>query len=179
MTQDLHDCGVQISYYTPLYRLSSIPYTTMGIRAPYPTAIGAPSDPGSVPSSNLSSAAISSQLLTDLFLFALDNPAPNTVIVLITADEISPHAISALRQRHYTVVLIMPRSAVDGQPLRANMAAQADEVLDWTAVMRGAFSSSRQSSGGHAGLGGDHTPTTTVVGGGSALGRDVDAGSAP
>ncbi|KAG9049727.1 hypothetical protein FS842_011486 [Serendipita sp. 407] len=73
----------------------------------------------------------------------------------------------------------MPRSAVDGQPLRANMAAQADEVLDWTAVMRGAFSSSRQSSG-HTGLGGgDHTPTTTVVGGGSALGRDVDAGSAP
>jgi len=30
-------------------------------------------------------------------LFALDSPAPSTVIILITAEELSPYAISALR----------------------------------------------------------------------------------
>lgn len=72
-------------------------------------------------------------LLVDMLLFALDNPAPYTVIILITGHEISPYAISALRLRHYKVVLITPQNS--GGPIRPSMASQANQVLDWATVM--------------------------------------------
>lgn len=87
-------------------------------------------------------------LLVDMMLFALDNPAPSTTLILITAEELSPYAISALRLRHYKIVLITPQN--NGNPLRPAMAAQANEVIDWAAVM----SKGRRSPTESAGIGG-------------------------
>ena len=139
LRDQLQNFGVSLSYYTSPHRSSPIPYSTS--RSSYPSTTGASGGvgPTSTAPSTAQSGISSSQLLVDMLLFALDHPAPNSVIVLITADELSPHALSALRQRHYTIVLITPKSAIDGQPLRASMAAQANIVLDWAAVMRGAF----------------------------------------
>jgi NYN domain len=65
-------------------------------------------------------------LITDLFTFALDNPAPST-IVLITNAELSTYPISALRNRHFKIIL------VSQYPLAfQGLAAQASEVVEWT-----------------------------------------------
>ena len=65
-------------------------------------------------------------LITDLFTFALDNPAPST-IVLITNAELSTYPISALRNRHYKIIL------VSQYPLAfQGLAAQASEVVEWS-----------------------------------------------
>ena len=124
------------------------------------------------------------QLLVDMMLFALDNPAPSTVIILITAEELSPYAISALRLRHYELILITPQN--NGNPLRPSMAAQANEVIDWASVMsRGR----RSPAEGHSspGSGGSvstmpvspatrrMTPAATVSSGGTV----VDTAPAP
>jgi hypothetical protein len=124
------------------------------------------------------------QLLVDMMLFALDNPAPSTVVILITAEELSPYAISALRLRHYKVVLITPQN--NGNAPRPAMAVHANEVIDWATVMnRG-----RRSPGeGHSSPGSVNsvlsipvsptdrrpTPVDTVSSGGTV----VDAPVAP
>ena len=65
-------------------------------------------------------------LITDLFTFALDNPAPST-IVLITNAELSAYPISALRNRHFRIIL------VSQHPLAfQGLAAQASEVMEWS-----------------------------------------------
>jgi hypothetical protein len=65
-------------------------------------------------------------LITDLFTFALDNPAPST-IVLITNAELSTYPISALRNRHFKIIL------VSQYPLAfQGLAAQASEVVEWS-----------------------------------------------
>ncbi|CAG7851986.1 SubName: Full=Uncharacterized protein {ECO:0000313/EMBL:CCA66692.1} [Serendipita indica DSM 11827] len=157
LRDQLQNFGVSLSYYTSPHRSSPIPYSTSRSSYPSTTGVSGGVGPTSSLSPSVQSGISSSQLLVDMLLFALDHPAPNTVIVLITAEELSPHALSALRQRHYTIVLITPKSATDGLPLRASMAAQANFVLDWAAVMRGASTGSIT-----AGLGtaqGTATPT--------------------
>ena len=65
-------------------------------------------------------------LINDLFTFALDNPAPST-IVLITNAELSTYPISALRNRHFKIIL------VSQYPLAfQGLAAQASEVVEWS-----------------------------------------------
>ena len=65
-------------------------------------------------------------LITDLFAFALDNPAPST-IVLITNAELSTYPISALRNRHFRVIL------VSQHPLAFQyLATQASELVEWS-----------------------------------------------
>lgn len=98
------------------------------------------------------------QLLVDMMLFALDNPAPSTVIILITAEELSPYAISALRLRHYKLVLITPQN--NGNPLRPSMAAQANEVIDWASVMS---KGRRSPAEGHSSPGSVSSVSTTPV----------------
>ena len=64
--------------------------------------------------------------ITDLFTFALDNPAQST-IVLITNAELSTYPISALRNRHFKIIL------VSQYPLAfQGLAAQASEVVEWS-----------------------------------------------
>jgi len=65
-------------------------------------------------------------LITDLFTFALDNPAPST-IVLITNANLSTYPFSALRNRHFKIIL------VSQHPLAfQGLAAQASEVVEWS-----------------------------------------------
>ena len=65
-------------------------------------------------------------LITDLFAFALDNPAPST-IVLITNAELSTYPISALCNRHFRVIL------VSQHPLAFQyLATQASELVEWS-----------------------------------------------
>ena len=64
-------------------------------------------------------------LIADLFTFALDNPAPST-IVLITNAGLSSHPISVLRNRDFKIIF------VSQYPLAfQDLAAQASEVMEW------------------------------------------------
>src|SRR5258706_4530346 len=64
-------------------------------------------------------------LITDLFTFALDNPAPST-IVLITNAELSTYPISALRNRHFKIIL------VSQYPLAfQGLATPASDSVEW------------------------------------------------
>ena len=64
-------------------------------------------------------------LIADLFTFALDNPAPST-IVLITNAGLSSYPISVLRNRHFKIIF------VSQYPLAfQGLAAQASEVVEW------------------------------------------------
>ncbi|KAI5474626.1 DUF537-domain-containing protein [Pseudohyphozyma bogoriensis] len=70
------------------------------------------------------------QIIVDIFSFALDHPSPATVI-LITGDKDFSYALSTLRNRLYTVVLICPALA------SPTLTSQADVVVDWrTGVLK-------------------------------------------
>ena len=65
-------------------------------------------------------------LITDLFTFALDNPAPSTIILITNAD-LSTYPISALRNRRFRIIL------VSQHPLAfQGLAAQASELVEWS-----------------------------------------------
>lgn len=65
-------------------------------------------------------------LIVDMLSFALDNPAP-AVVMLISGDREFVYALSILRHRRYTVVLITPPEGA-----YITLKAQANVVLDWT-----------------------------------------------
>ena len=65
-----------------------------------------------------------------MLTYAIDNPAPAT-IVLISGDRDFVYAVSVLRLRRYRVVLVAPNTA------HASLKSQATTVLDWeTDIMR-------------------------------------------
>ncbi|KAF7978119.1 hypothetical protein HWV62_1543 [Athelia sp. TMB] len=63
-------------------------------------------------------------MLVDLMAFAIDNPAPATVI-LVSGDRDFAYAASVLRLRRYRVVIIAPAN------LHISLKAQASVFLDW------------------------------------------------
>jgi hypothetical protein len=68
----------------------------------------------------------------DMLAFAIDNESPAT-IVLIAGDRDYAYAMSTLRLRQYTVVLIVPSSPNTSQSLKS----QASVVVDWNyAILR-------------------------------------------
>ncbi|KAG6885066.1 hypothetical protein C0993_006145 [Termitomyces sp. T159_Od127] len=75
--------------------------------------------------------AASKMLIVDLITFAIDHPAPATIL-LISEDRDFAYAISTLRHRKFKVVLICPPDA------HGSLVAQADVHFDWYAkVLRG------------------------------------------
>lgn len=68
-------------------------------------------------------------IITDMFLFALENRAPQR-IVLISGDIDYAYTLARLRQRRYEVILILP--PVGAHPI---LKEQADIILEWTDVM--------------------------------------------
>ncbi|EMD38653.1 hypothetical protein CERSUDRAFT_113830 [Gelatoporia subvermispora B] len=68
--------------------------------------------------------AADKMLLVDMLTFAMDTPAPAT-IVLISGDRDFVYAVSVLRMRRYRVVLIAPNSTHSG------LKSQASIVYDW------------------------------------------------
>lgn len=70
------------------------------------------------------------QPVVDMLTYAIDNPAPATV-VLISGDRDFVYAVSVLRLRRYRVVVVAPYTA------HASLKSQASTVLDWEAdIMR-------------------------------------------
>ncbi|KAI3849588.1 hypothetical protein MKX03_010791 [Papaver bracteatum] len=71
-------------------------------------------------------------ILVDMFLFALDNPPPSTIL-LITGDiDFSP-ALHILGQRGYTVILVIPAS----MGVSSALTKAGRFVWDWPSVARG------------------------------------------
>jgi hypothetical protein len=68
----------------------------------------------------------------DMITFAVDNPSPATII-LIAGDRDYAYAISTLRLRQYTVVLIVPPAPNIPQSLES----QASVVVDWNFAVLG------------------------------------------
>ncbi|MHA1769858.1 MAG: NYN domain-containing protein [Candidatus Thorarchaeota archaeon] len=68
-------------------------------------------------------------IITDMFLFALENDAPQKM-VLISGDIDYAYTLARLRQRLYEVILIIP--PVGAPPI---LKEQADIILEWTVVM--------------------------------------------
>jgi len=64
-------------------------------------------------------------LLVDMMAFAMDNPAPAT-IVLISGDRDFVHAVAQLRLRRYQVVIIAPP-----HNMHSSLRMQASEFYDW------------------------------------------------
>lgn len=70
------------------------------------------------------------QHVVDMLTYAIDNPAPATV-VLISGDRDFVYAVSVLRLRRYRVVVVAPYTA------HGSLKSQASAVLDWEAdIMR-------------------------------------------
>ncbi|RDB24304.1 hypothetical protein Hypma_008807 [Hypsizygus marmoreus] len=72
----------------------------------------------------------SKMLIVDMIAFAIDNPAPAT-IVLISGDRDYAYAVSILRLRKYRVVVICPANS------HASLMAQASVHVDWNAEVLG------------------------------------------
>ncbi|KAF9228008.1 hypothetical protein BS17DRAFT_693924, partial [Gyrodon lividus] len=68
---------------------------------------------------------VDKMILVDMLAFAVDHPAPATVI-LITGDRDYAYAISTLRLRNYKVILIVPSPHVP-----VCLESQASLVVDW------------------------------------------------
>ncbi|KAG8906397.1 hypothetical protein FRB99_006992 [Tulasnella sp. 403] len=81
---------------------------------------------------------VGKMILADMFAFALDNQPP-AVIVLISDNRDFVYAISALRHRHYAVVLLAPSGDTHG-----TLRTQASEVVEWSHLF-----SSTPSDGSH------------------------------
>lgn len=94
-------------------------------------------------------------ILIDMFLFALDNPPPSS-IMLISGDVDFAPALHILGQRGYTVILVIPSSVW----VSSALSNAGRFVWDWTSVARGegfvpsakAFQPPRSGSGEGAGL---------------------------
>ncbi|KAJ8763563.1 hypothetical protein K2173_002446 [Erythroxylum novogranatense] len=71
-------------------------------------------------------------ILVDLFLFALDNPPPSS-IMLISGDVDFAPALHILGQRGYTVILVIP----SGVGVSSALISAGKFVWDWPSVARG------------------------------------------
>lgn len=71
-------------------------------------------------------------ILVDLFLFALDNPPPSS-IMLISGDVDFAPALHILGQRGYTVILVIP----SGVGVSSALCNAGKFVWDWPSVARG------------------------------------------
>ncbi|XP_050209374.1 uncharacterized protein LOC126660081 [Mercurialis annua] len=71
-------------------------------------------------------------ILVDMFLFALDNPPPSS-IVLISGDVDFAPALHILGQRGYTVVLVIP----SGVGVSSALSNAGKFIWDWPSVARG------------------------------------------
>lgn len=69
--------------------------------------------------------ATDKMILVDMLAFAIDHPPPAT-IVLISGDKDFVYALSTLRNRRYSVVLIVPNR---GAPII--LKSQANAILEW------------------------------------------------
>ncbi|KAJ8588005.1 hypothetical protein M405DRAFT_852721 [Rhizopogon salebrosus TDB-379] len=75
---------------------------------------------------------VDKMILVDMLAFAIDHESPAT-IVLIAGDRDYAYAMSTLRLRQYTVVLIAPSAPNIPQSLKS----QASVVVDWNyAILR-------------------------------------------
>ncbi|KAG2112856.1 NYN domain-containing protein [Suillus clintonianus] len=75
---------------------------------------------------------VDKMILVDMIAFAVDNPSPATII-LIAGDRDYAYAVSTLRLRQYTVVLIVPPAPNIPQSLES----QASVVVDWNFAILG------------------------------------------
>lgn len=71
-------------------------------------------------------------ILVDMFLFALDNPPPSS-IMLISGDVDFAPALHILGQRGYTVILVIP----SGVGVSSALSNAGKFVWDWSSVARG------------------------------------------
>ncbi|KAI5661093.1 hypothetical protein M9H77_20416 [Catharanthus roseus] len=71
-------------------------------------------------------------ILVDMFLFALDNPPPSS-IMLISGDVDFAPALHILGQRGYTVILVIP----SGVGVSSALCNAGNFVWDWPSVARG------------------------------------------
>lgn len=71
-------------------------------------------------------------ILVDMFLFALDNPPPCTIL-LISGDVDFAPALHKLGQRGFTVLLVLPA----GQAVASALCNAGQYVWDWPSVARG------------------------------------------
>jgi len=69
--------------------------------------------------------AADKMMIVDMLAFALDHPSPAT-IVLISGDRDFVYALSTLRNRRYTVVLIVPNRGA-----HIILKSQANVILEW------------------------------------------------
>ncbi|KAF5759209.1 putative NYN domain, limkain-b1-type, meiosis regulator and mRNA stability factor 1 [Helianthus annuus] len=71
-------------------------------------------------------------ILVDMFLFALDNPPPSTIMLISGDVDFSP-ALHILGQRGYTVILVIP----SGVGVSSALSNAGSFVWDWPSVVRG------------------------------------------
>lgn len=71
-------------------------------------------------------------ILVDMFLFALDNPPPSS-IMLISGDVDFAPALHILGQRGYTVILVIP----SGVGVSSALSSAGRFVWDWSSIVRG------------------------------------------
>ncbi|KAL3621149.1 hypothetical protein CASFOL_036061 [Castilleja foliolosa] len=71
-------------------------------------------------------------ILVDMFLFALDNPPPSS-IVLISGDVDFAPALHILGQRGYTIILVIPSKV----GVSSALSSAGRFVWDWLSVVRG------------------------------------------
>ncbi|CAI9294587.1 unnamed protein product [Lactuca saligna] len=71
-------------------------------------------------------------ILVDMFLFALDNPPPSSIMLISGDVDFSP-ALHILGQRGYTVILVIP----SGVGVSSALSNAGSFVWDWPSVVRG------------------------------------------
>jgi hypothetical protein len=71
-------------------------------------------------------------ILVDMFLFALDNPPPSSIMLISGDVDFSP-ALHILGQRGYTVILVIP----SGVGVSSALTNAGKFVWDWPSVARG------------------------------------------
>ncbi|KAI3909785.1 hypothetical protein MKW98_014202 [Papaver atlanticum] len=71
-------------------------------------------------------------ILVDMFLFALDNPPPSTILLISGDVDFSP-ALHILGQRGYTVILVIPA----GVAVSSALTKAGRFVWDWPSMARG------------------------------------------
>lgn len=78
----------------------------------------------------------------DMMQFGMDNPAPGTV-VLISGERDFAYGVSAMRNRHYRVVIMAPLHI-----LHDSLRCQASALYDWDAVNSGKHGPGRSADFG-------------------------------
>ncbi|KAK9056660.1 hypothetical protein SSX86_024022 [Deinandra increscens subsp. villosa] len=71
-------------------------------------------------------------ILVDMFLFALDNPPPSSIMLISGDVDFSP-ALHILGQRGYTIILVIP----SGVNVSSALSNAGSFVWDWPSVVRG------------------------------------------